>query len=195
MRNLYVEFDNARVNKNYTLVAAMGALGLLGIVRKVKLSYLKVGHSHCDGDGVIGVIGRDIINENMPTFETFRDHVKRAFRKMGTGFNEVYRLVGITDYKTLYHDIRLNPHGIQGELKISYFKSVTLKILLYIGISTAHCIRIVPQEDGKGLDVHYLEDFVDEQRWFPRPAPTIMDPHVIIDCSLIPLTLPIKDHL
>ena len=103
------------MNKCYTLIAAAGSLGLLGIVGKVKLSYLKVGHSHCNGDGVIGVIGRDVIRDNMPTFEAFRDNVKRAFRKMGTGFNEVYRLIGITDYKTLYRDIRLNPHGIAGK--------------------------------------------------------------------------------
>ena len=43
LRNLYVQLDNYSINKNYTIVCVMGALTLLGIVRKVKLAYLKRG--------------------------------------------------------------------------------------------------------------------------------------------------------
>ena len=43
LRNLYVQLDNYSINKNYTIICVMGALTLLGIVRKVKLAYLKRG--------------------------------------------------------------------------------------------------------------------------------------------------------
>jgi hypothetical protein len=114
LRNLYVQMDNAKPNKCHTLVAAMGALGLLGILRKVKLSYLKVGHSHTLGDGKIGEVGRQVINDNMPTFESFRENVKKAFRGVGNGYNDVFRLIGITDYKSMFDDVRRNPESITG---------------------------------------------------------------------------------
>jgi hypothetical protein len=57
LRNLYIEMDNASANKSHVFVAAMSALPLLGICRKVKVSYLARGHSHCDGDGDIGTAG------------------------------------------------------------------------------------------------------------------------------------------
>ena len=47
LHNLYVQLDNYSINKNYTIVCVMGALTLLGIVRKVKLAYLKRGIESC----------------------------------------------------------------------------------------------------------------------------------------------------
>ena len=41
LRNLYVQLDNYSINKNYTMIGVMEVLTLLGIVRKVKLAYLK----------------------------------------------------------------------------------------------------------------------------------------------------------
>lgn len=114
LRNLYVQLDNTAINKSFVLVGLMGALSLLGITRKVKVSYLKVGHSHTLGDGVIGVVGTQVVNGNMPTFESFRTAVKSALRKEGHGFVEVYRLIGITDYKVMFDDICRNPNSISG---------------------------------------------------------------------------------
>lgn len=57
-----------------------------GICRKVKLVYFLVGHGHCDGDQAIGVAGGKIANENMPTFEVFRDILRGA--ASGTGDKE-----------------------------------------------------------------------------------------------------------
>jgi hypothetical protein len=155
LRNLYIQMDNASPNKCYTLIAAVGALALLGIVRKTKVSYLRQGHSHTFNDGIIGFVGTHIIQDNMPTFESFETAVKSAFNQKKTGHVEVFRLVGITDYKTMFNDIRLNPEYIDG-------------------LTSLHSLRITPREDGTGLDVYYLVDFNEEHNWFPRPAPGLM---------------------
>ena len=120
LRNLYIHMDNASVNKSFTLIAAMGALSLMGIVRKVKMSYLKRGHSHTFGDGVIGSIGSQLIQGNMVSFTSFRAAVIKAFNKKGTGYCDVVSLIGITDYKTMFDDIRRNPHMIHGKKLLVY---------------------------------------------------------------------------
>jgi hypothetical protein len=50
IRNLYVQLDNVSSNKCHSVIAGMAVLCLLGVVRKVKLSYLIVGHTHEDVD-------------------------------------------------------------------------------------------------------------------------------------------------
>jgi len=46
IRNLYVQLDNVTTNKCKTLFSSMALLVKLGLCRKVKLSYLEVGHTH-----------------------------------------------------------------------------------------------------------------------------------------------------
>ena len=42
INNLYVQLDNVSDNKSYSLLAALSALVVLGICKKVKVSYLQV---------------------------------------------------------------------------------------------------------------------------------------------------------
>ena len=51
---------------------------------------------------------------------------------------------------------------------------VLVWFLLLSGISKAHCIRIAAKEDGSGVDVHYMENFHEAHKWYPRPAPTVV---------------------
>jgi hypothetical protein len=71
-RNLYMHLDNYSVNKNFTIISALGAMAVLGFVhkciiphyfmniifkginRKTKISYGKRGHGHCDNDANMG---------------------------------------------------------------------------------------------------------------------------------------------
>jgi len=112
---LYIQMDNAAPNKNYTLLAAMASLVLLGIVRKVKISYLMTGHSHTFGDGIIGTVGSRFVEGDVPTYEKFRSVVNEAFSELGSCCHDVQRIVGMTDYKELFADITNNPHNIQGK--------------------------------------------------------------------------------
>ena len=114
LRNLYIQMDNASPNKNFTILSALSSLVLLGIVKKVKISYLKTGHSHTFGDGIIGTVGTRFVQGNVPTFEEFRRVVNEAFKDLGSLYHDVYRIVGMTDYKVMFDDVRDNPHEIEG---------------------------------------------------------------------------------
>lgn len=92
----------------------MVALIHLGIVRKVKISYFLRSHSHCDGDGVIGVVGGKICTENLPTFESFREATIAAFT--GQGYSDVLNIIGLTDYASMFSTVaRSNPYIINGK--------------------------------------------------------------------------------
>ena len=56
IRNLYIQLDNVSSNKCWALLAGMAALVSLGLVRKLKMSYCLVGHTHEDIDALIGTV-------------------------------------------------------------------------------------------------------------------------------------------
>lgn len=96
LRNLYLHFDNHSVNKNFTVIAACGALTLLGkrfnfyicqsrdtflgVCRKVKPSYGERGHGHNDGDARMGDVNRDLVITDVTDFEVFSQTVKHALQ-------------------------------------------------------------------------------------------------------------------
>ncbi len=118
IRNLYVQMDNYSINKNYTIICVMGALTLLGIIRKAKLAYLKrgnlrlpesgfcyyiiVGHSHNDDDADIGIAGNYLCNLELPDFEVFKKNLIDAFARNNQAHCDVQRLLGITDYVEMF---------------------------------------------------------------------------------------------
>jgi hypothetical protein len=105
-----VQMDNPGTNKSYSIVAAMGALSLLGIVEKTKLLYFEQGHSHCDGDGDIGTSGATQNTETLPTYESYVSSIHKIF----PGAVDVERIIGITDYREMFIDIQKNPFHIHG---------------------------------------------------------------------------------
>jgi hypothetical protein len=156
LRNVYIFFDNAKYNKSHVLIAGLCSLVLLGICRKVKVGYHLVSHTHCDNDGEIGVVGNHLCVLPIQSFDVFEREVKNAFK--GRHNTEVVRLVGITDFKTMFNDIDKNPFNING-------------------ISQLHGFRIVARPGASssetGVDVHYTEDYSRGESWFPRPAPIL----------------------
>jgi hypothetical protein len=107
--------DNTGINKSYVIVTVMGALCLIGTVRKVKISYLLRGHSHTFGDGLIGAIGTKLIEGNMQTFRIFRKAVKAAASTLEYAHCDCFQLVGITDYNHMFRKQKQNPHGMNGK--------------------------------------------------------------------------------
>jgi hypothetical protein len=152
LRNLYIEMDNASANKSHVLVAALSVLPLLGICRKVKVSYLARGHSHCDGDGDIGTAGNYISGMDLPTFSFFAAAIKDAFKNKA-GYTEVVQLIGATDYAAMFPEYAENVYKMHG-------------------LTTAHGIRIVLNDEGTEPYVTYYDDLGHgDEAWFPRPAP------------------------
>lgn len=116
LRNVYIQMDNPGINKSYSIIAAMGALCLLGVCRKVKLLYFEVGHSHCDGDGDIGTAGATQNTETLVTYESFVSSLHKIF----PGAVDVERVIGVGDYRKMFADIQKNPEHIHGKQKIIY---------------------------------------------------------------------------
>lgn len=63
----------------------------LGICRKVKINFLKCGHTHCDNDGEIGHAGTAISNIALPTFEHFRKEIISCFENRQQSYVDVLR--------------------------------------------------------------------------------------------------------
>ena len=55
IRNLYIQLDNVSSNKCFTIYSVLIELIKSGIIKKVKVSYLIVGHTHEDIDALIGL--------------------------------------------------------------------------------------------------------------------------------------------
>ena len=83
----------------------------------------------------------------------------------------VERIVGVTDYKTMFSNTfaKDDIHG-----KTNQIIERWSKYNAYItGITTAHTFRITAKADGSGIDLFYKSD-IGKVGWFPRPAPAIM---------------------
>lgn len=127
----------------------MSILVLLGICRKVKLSYLIVGHTHEDVDAVIGNVVSRLRREDLPTFERFREECMAAIKKEGGAVLDVIRIVGISDFDSV--STMFNTENVQG-------------------ISSAKVIRITAEKDGSRVNIFYKPDAT-KPGWFPRPLP------------------------
>ena len=82
LRNLYIQFDNHTVNKNFALISAFGALSLLGICQKVKPTYGKRGHCHARIDALLGQGSTAIVSKAIPSFSVFQTLMENAFTEM-----------------------------------------------------------------------------------------------------------------
>ena len=98
---IYVQLDNVSSNKCYTLAAAFAFLILLGICKKVKVSYLEVGlrllyvdpiincvfvtqagHSHEDVDAIIGHLVSYFRLRDIRTYKELVQAMKDALHDM-----------------------------------------------------------------------------------------------------------------
>ena len=66
---LYLQADNASDNKNLAMYAVCQLLRDLGIFKKVKLSFLPVGHTHEDIDACFGALARQLNANSVYTME------------------------------------------------------------------------------------------------------------------------------
>ena len=146
IRNLYVQMDNVSSNKCTAIITGMAALVLLGIVRKIKLSYLIVGHTHEDIDAFIGNVVSYLRRLDIRTYEELEKACKDAVQLVGSKVLNVERAIGITDYRQMFANVD----------KIA-------------DLSKARTIRITAKSDGTGVNVYYKDDST-KPGWFPRPT-------------------------
>ena len=56
LKKLYIQFDNANNNKSWTVIIGLAVLIALGIVDKIVVAFLLVGHTHTDVDRIISYV-------------------------------------------------------------------------------------------------------------------------------------------
>ena len=142
----YIQLDNTSANKSWTLIAGLGALTLAGIVRKIKISYLLVGHTHEDVDAVIGKVLGAIRKHDMFTYEQYYEQCRLSILKHKCRVIRVRRLIGIPDYDAIFSDFNS--------------ENVT-------GIFDMQQIRLTSVPDASALDMKYRTDTT-KPGWLPR---------------------------
>ncbi len=76
---LYLQADNASDNKNLAIYAVCQLLRDLGVFKKIKLSFLPVGHTHEDIDAAFGALARKLNALNVYTMEELEAIWKSAW--------------------------------------------------------------------------------------------------------------------
>ena len=172
VRNLYVQLDNTPSNKSWALIAGCAALIVLGLVRKVKLSYCLVGHTHEDIDAMIGTVVSYLRGRNLPNFEAYATAVclccmppgivtnaQSYFVTCRSGtpsprrmprYSNVVVLTGLPDYEAHFSGDNFNTGNA-------------------VGILACQEIRLSMKDDGSDIQVHYRPDCT-QQGWYPRPV-------------------------
>jgi len=95
-----------------TYLCVIALICFTGIVRKVKISYLKVGHTHDDIDAIIGNVATHLRSLDVPTFSEFQEACRTAIKKDFSNVLGVDRLIGISDYDSIFSDF--NSMSVQG---------------------------------------------------------------------------------
>ena len=79
LKKFYVQFDTAGVNKSWSVIIALCILVTSGIVDKVVIAFLLVGHTHTDVDRIISYVVSYLRNMDIPTLDKLKEYVLRSF--------------------------------------------------------------------------------------------------------------------
>lgn len=70
---------------------------------QVKLSFLVVGHTHCDVDRIIGLVSVYLRSKDVKNFEDFERFAKESFNATdGSNVIKVEQIFAMTDYEALF---------------------------------------------------------------------------------------------
>jgi len=130
IRNLYIQLDNVSSNKCFTIYSVLIELIKNGIFKKVKVSYLIVGHTHEDIDALIGIqnifilaiilsrlhIGSIVTKlrvQDISTIEEFKQKVLAALKTSHGKVKDVQVVLGIPDYDKMFCQIMPDIKGMK----------------------------------------------------------------------------------
>ncbi|XP_062582881.1 uncharacterized protein LOC134244642 [Saccostrea cucullata] len=119
---LFLQADNsAKDNRNFIIMGFLGSLVLRKMFKKVKLSFLMVGHTHEDVDQMFSWISIHIGKMAIKTSDTLHEEIQAAYHPQPT----TEHLSDLWDYRAL---------ALQSPIQLSGHKS-------------PHCFRFHLQED------------------------------------------------
>ncbi|XP_060561075.1 uncharacterized protein LOC132720867 [Ruditapes philippinarum] len=125
---LYIQADNsAKDNKNAFFLTFLAWLVKTGIFKKVKLSFLMVGHTHEDIDQVFSRISCHMKHVDAPTLPA----LLHAIGDSTTPSPQVVNLEGIYNYKATLENVRGMIEGISGPHQFMIKKKEGKVILHY----------------------------------------------------------------
>ena len=79
LKKLYLQFDNASNNKSWVVIITLAILIVCGIVDKIVIAFLLVGHTHTDVDRIISYVVSYLRNMDIPTLDKLKDYVLKSF--------------------------------------------------------------------------------------------------------------------
>ncbi|KAK3107663.1 hypothetical protein FSP39_019447, partial [Pinctada imbricata] len=116
---LYLQADNsAKDNKNFILIGFLASLVMRNVFRKVKLSFLMVGHTHEDVDQMFSRFALGLQKKAVTTLPVLQDHLKQAYSPESI----VQHLSNIWDFRQLALDgqVQLSGHSVPHVFEISF---------------------------------------------------------------------------
>ena len=132
-----------------------------------------------------GLAASNIVRRSVQSFEVFVSLIKETFSNRVINFSlldrmcimyfqgacEVERIVGITDYDSMFEGT-VPANNIRGLFERDEQNYI---IFAVTGLTSAAELRISALPDGSGIDVFYKFD-VAKEGWHPAPAPLIPCP-------------------
>ena len=79
LKNLYIQFDNSSNNKSWSVIITLAVLIVCGIVDKIAIAFLLIGHTHTDADRIISHVVSYLRNMDIPTLDKLKDYVLKSF--------------------------------------------------------------------------------------------------------------------
>jgi len=80
---IFVQFDGAPDNANRFLIAICELVVACGLCKKIVTSRLMVGHTHCDIDGLFGIIWKKLWKQYILTPQRYKAAIEGALSKIG----------------------------------------------------------------------------------------------------------------
>ena len=165
LKKLYIQFDNANNNKSWAVIIGLAVLIALGIVEKIVVAFLLVGHTHTDVDRIISYVVSHLRGKDIATLEKLKEYVLGSFNPKEENWGQTPppkifdQIFSMTDYEAMFQpSVDAARANIEGVMNISMLK-MTLA------------------ENGKDVHIVYKEDS-DKKGWLPRPVVLVKSPTV-----------------
>ena len=79
LKKLYIQFDNANNNKSWSVIIGLAVLVAMGVVDKIVVAFLLVGHTHTDVDRIISYVVTYLRGMDIPTLAKLKEYVLKSF--------------------------------------------------------------------------------------------------------------------
>jgi len=79
---IFIQFDGASENANAYVLAMCELLITYGLTKKVVVTRLMVGHTHCDADGIFGILWKRLWREIILTPQQYKEAIEDALESL-----------------------------------------------------------------------------------------------------------------